>query len=338
MRAADGAIERLISRKKRCEAQSIAHRAHYVPHFEETFIKATHLQEVGGELMETIVSSTTKEVVIGDERPATLIGERINPTGKKKLTSALQAGEMELVCKEALDQVQAGAHIVDVNGGVVGVDEAVLLPQMVQAVMDTVEVPLCIDSNNPEALRAALDVYQGKPLINSVTGEEHSLKKILPLVKEYRAAVIGLTVDDEGIPDNSDRRVAIAYKIVNQAKAMGIAPTDIIIDCLTLTVGTDSKAGLVTIETIRRVKAELGTNLILGASNISFGLPDRNLLNSVFLSIVIAAGVTCLIVDVAKVRSAILAADLVLGHDDYARHYIEAYRQRLKSASDESSK
>ena len=280
--------------------------------------------------METRVSSATKEVVISDGRPTVLIGERINPTGKKKLAAELKAGNMELVRREALAQVQAGADILDVNVGVTGVDQVALLPQAVQAVMKVVDVPLCLDSDDPKALEAALKVYQGKPIINSVTGQERSLEEVLPLVKEYGTAVIGLTMDDEGIPNDPDRRVAIARKIVERAEALGIPREDIIIDCLTLTVGADSKAGLVTIEAIRRVKAELGVNMTLGASNISFGLPDRDLLNSVFLAIVIAAGVNCPIVDVAKVRSAILAADLVMGRDKYAMRYIEAYRQRQK--------
>ncbi len=197
-----------------------------------------------------------------------------------------------------------------------------------QAVIDTVDIPLCLDSANPEALEAALKVYKGKPLINSVTGEEHSLAKVLPLVKEYGAVVIGLVQDEEGIPKDSERRVAIAHKIVQRAEAAGIAREDIIIDCLAFAVGADTSSGLVTLETIRRVKAELGVNLTLGASNISFGLPDRDVINNTFAAIVIAAGVTCLIVDVAKVRPIILAADLVLASDKRARRYIEAYRQR----------
>jgi len=280
--------------------------------------------------METKVSSVAKEVIIGDEQPTVLIGERINPTGKKRLAAALQAGDLEFVREEALAQVQAGADILDVNVGVLGVDQVALLPQTVQAVMDTVDVPLCLDSDNPRALEAALKIYRGKPIINSVTGQQRSLEEVLPLVKEYGAAVIGLTMDDEGIPEEADQRVSIARKIVGQAEALGIPREDIIVDCLTLTVGADSTAGLVTIESIRRVKTELGVNLALGASNISFGLPDRDLLNSVFLTIAIAAGVTCPIVDVARVRPTVLAADLALGHDRYAMRYIEAYRQRQK--------
>lgn len=259
-----------------------------------------------------------------------LIGERINPTGKKKLAAALQAGDLEPVRKEALAQVQVGADILDVNVGAGGVDEVILLPQAVQAVMGAVDVPLCLDSTDPKALEAALKVYPGKALINSVNGEERCLEKVLPLVKEYGAAVIGLTMDDGGIPNDSDKRVAIACKIVEHAQVLGIPREDIVIDCLALTLGADATAGLVTIEAVRKVKAELGVNMTLGASNVSFGLPDRHLLNSTFLVIVIAAGVTCPIVDVARVRPTVLAADLALGRDEYAMHYIKAYRQRQK--------
>ena len=278
--------------------------------------------------METRLSSATKEVLISDKEPTILIGERINPSGKQKLAAALQTGNLELGRKEALAQVQAGVDILDVNVGAAGVDEVTLLPQAVQAVMDIVDVPLCIDSSNPAALESALKVYHGKPLINSVTGEEHRLVKVLPLAKEYKAAVIGLTMDDEGIPNDPEQRAAIAHKIVKRAEVLGIPREDIIIDCLSLSIGADNEAGLVTIETIRKIKAELGVNLTLGASNISFGLPDRNLLNSAFLVTAIAAGVNCPIVDVAKVRPIILAADLILGRDKHARRYIEAYRQR----------
>jgi 5-methyltetrahydrofolate--homocysteine methyltransferase len=278
--------------------------------------------------VKTKVSSAVKEVIIGDGRPTVLIGERINPTGKKKLAAALLAGDLEIVRQEALAQVQAGADILDINVGVAGMDEVALLPQAVQAVMETVDVPLCLDSSDPQALEVALKVYQGRPLINSVNGEERSLEAVLPLVKEHGAAVIGLTMDDEGIPNDADRRVSIARKIVERAEALGIPREAVIIDCLALTVGADSEAGLVSLETIREVKAELGVNLTLGCSNVSFGLPDRELLNSAFLAIAIAAGVTCPIVDVARARPTVLATDLALGRDKYAMRYIKAYRQR----------
>jgi len=281
-------------------------------------------------MVQTRVSSPTKEVIIGDERPTVLIGERINPAGKKKLAEALKAGDLEMVRREAQAQAEAGADMIDVNVGTFGVDEVTLLPQAVQAVADTVDIPLCLDSASPGALEAALKVYKGKPLINSVTAEEHSLTKVLPLVKEYGAAVVGLVQDDEGIPKDSERRLNIARRLIERAEAMGIPRQDVIIDCLVFAVGADPRSGSAVLESIRKIGAELGVNLTLGASNVSFGLPDRNLLNNAFVAMAVAAGVTCLIVDVAMVRPIVGAADLVLGRDKHARRYIDAYRQRQR--------
>lgn len=280
--------------------------------------------------MQTRVSTPKKEVFIGDDQPTVLIGERINPAGKKKLAEALKAGDLEVVCSEALAQVQAGADILDVNVGAFGVDEVDMLPRAVQAVMDAVDVPLCIDSNNSAALEAAMKIYKGKPLINSITGEENSLTRILPLVKEHGAAVIGLVQDDEGIPKDAKRRVTIARNIVKRAGAFGIGPEDIVIDCLAFAVGADTSSGPAVMEAIRTIKLELGVNMTLGASNISFGLPDRDLLNSAFAAMAIAAGITCLITDAAKVKPTIAAADLILGRDKHARRYIDVYRQHRK--------
>jgi 5-methyltetrahydrofolate--homocysteine methyltransferase len=260
--------------------------------------------------METKVSSDSKQVIIGDNQPTVLIGERINPTGKKKLAEALKTGDLEIVRKEALAQMQAGADIIDVNVGVFGIDEAALLPKAVQAVMETVD--------------------KGKPLVNSVTGEEHSLKRVLPLIRKHGAAVIGLVQDEDGIPKDAEGRLRVAHKIVKKVEAAGIPREDLVIDCLAFAVGAEPASGVAVIEAIRRIKAELGVNMTMGASNVSFGLPNRELLNNAFVVIVAAAGATCLIVDVAKVRSSILAADLVLGRDNRARRYIEAYRQRPK--------
>ncbi len=277
--------------------------------------------------MKTRLCSATKEVIIGDELPTVLIGERINPTGKKRMTAALEAGDLEVVRKEALAQVEAGADILDVNVATAMIDEVVMLPKVVQAVMDTVDVPLCLDSSKPEALEAALKVYKGKPLINSVTGQKDSLRRVLPLIKEYKAAVIGMTVDDEGIPNDVERRVAIAHKIVERAEKLGIAREDVIIDCVTMTVGADARSALVTIESIRRIREELGVNITLGASNVSFGLPNRDLINSAFLAIAIAAGLNCPVINVVKMRPTVLAADLVLARDKNAMRYIKAQRQ-----------
>jgi 5-methyltetrahydrofolate--homocysteine methyltransferase len=283
--------------------------------------------------METKISSATKEVIISDERPTVLIGERINPSGRKKLTEALKAGNLDIVRKEAKAQSEAGADILDVNVSTFGVDEVAMLPKAVKVVMDTVDIPLCLDSANAEALEAALKVYKGKPLINSVTGEEHSLTKILLLVKKYGAAIVGLVQDDEGIPHDAKRRLAIAEKIVKRAEAAGVPRDDIIIDCLCLAVGAEMTAGTAILDAARQIKKELGVNLTLAVSNISFGLPDRDLLNNAFLAMAIAAGVTCVIADVNKVRPAVLAADLILAHDKYARRYTESYRQRQKQST-----
>jgi 5-methyltetrahydrofolate--homocysteine methyltransferase len=280
--------------------------------------------------METRVSSSQKEVLISVTRPTVLIGERINPTGKKKLAAALQAGDMAAIQAEAIAQVKDGADILDVNVGVPVLDETILLPKAVQAVMDVVDVPLCLDSHNPRALEAAIKVYRGKPLINSVNGKKRSLQEILPLVKEYGAAVIGLTMDEDGIPNNTETRVNIAHKIVDNAEKLGIPREDVVIDCLVMAIGVDNTVGNLTIETIRKVKAELGVNMTFGGSNISFGMPDRHLLNEAFLSMAIAAGVTCPIVNVSQVRPMILAIDLILGRDRHATRYINAYRQRQK--------
>ena len=278
--------------------------------------------------METKVTSSSKEVIMGDEQPTVLIGERINPSGNKKLADALRAGSLDLVRERALSQVRAGADIIDVNISTFGVDEVALLPQAVQVVMDTVPVPLCIDSDNPAALEAALKVYKGKPLINSVSGEKNSLERVLPLVKEYGAAVVGLAQDDEGPPKDAGRRVSIAHTLVARAESVGIPREDIVIDCLAFAVGADTSAGPEVIKAISQVRAELGVNQTLGASNVSFGLPDRETLNNAFTALAVGAGVTCLITDAAKSRPTVMAVDLLLGRDKFARRYVEAYRQR----------
>jgi 5-methyltetrahydrofolate--homocysteine methyltransferase len=286
--------------------------------------------------METILKSAHKTVIIGPEKPTVLIGERINPTGRKRLAAALREGKLDIVCTEAEAQVEAGADVLDVNMGVTGVDEVDLLTKAVRLVMETVKVPVCIDSANAEALRAALAVHEelapeGKPLVNSVNGEEASLERVLPLVAEYKTAVIGLAMDKDGIPPTSEKRLAVARKIVERAEALGIPPEDVVIDCLALTVGADDpQAALITLEAIRMVREELGVNMTLGASNISFGLPEREVVNWAFLAMVIQNGVNCPIVDAAKVRPAILATDLLLGRDEYAMRYIKAYKRRSK--------
>lgn len=285
--------------------------------------------------METRLKGMGKPVIIADGRPTVVLGERINPTGKKKLATALSVGDLEIVRQEALAQVAAGADLLDVNVGAAGVDEISLLPRAVRLVMDTVSVPVVIDTPNGRALAAALAAHKelnpgGKPLVNSVNGEEASLDRVLPLVAEYGAAVIGLCMDEQGIPATPELRLSVAAKIVKRAEAIGIPREDVVIDCLAMTVGADTQAAQTTLEAIRLVKGELGANTALGASNVSFGLPEREVLNGAFLAMAIAAGLNCAIVDAAKVRPFILAADLVLGRDEYAMRYIKAFRQRSR--------
>ena len=277
--------------------------------------------------METKITGATKEVIIGGDRPTVLIGERINPSGKKKLGESLKEGKLDIVRKEAKNQTEAGADILDVNVNIFGIDEPDLLPKAVKAVMETSDLPLCIDSAIPEALEAAIKVYKGKPLINSVTGEEHSMAKILPIIKKYGTAVVGLVQDDEGIPKTPEARLAVAKKIVERAEKLGIPREDIVIDCLSLAVGAEAASGTTALGTIRLIKEELGLNMTLAVSNISFGLPDRALLNNAWVAMVITAGATALIVDAARVKPTVLSADLVLGRDRFARRFIENHRK-----------
>jgi 5-methyltetrahydrofolate--homocysteine methyltransferase len=282
--------------------------------------------------VETRVASVTREVIIGGGRPTVLIGERINPTGKKRLAEALRVGDLSVVREEAIAQVAAGADILDVNVGATGVDEVTMLPLVVKAVAEVVDVPLCIDSRNVEALRAALAICPGRPIVNSVTGEEASLESVLPVVKERGVPVIGLALDERGIPADAQSRVEIAWRIVERAEALGIPREDVIIDCLTLSLGANVKAGLATLEATRRVRDELGVNQTQGASNISHGLPNRPVLNGAYLAMAIEAGLTCPTVDVALVRLAVLSADLALGRDNYAMRFIAAFREAQKAA------
>lgn len=283
----------------------------------------------------TTITSGTKEVEIHRGKPTVVIGERINPTGRKKVLAALKEGDFDLVCQDARDQVQAGAQVLDVNAGVPGADEPELLTQVIQAVMEVTDVPLCLDTADPEALARGLEIYEGKPLINSVNGEEKSLDAILPLVKEHAAAVIGLCMDDDGIPPTPEMRLAVAAKIIERAGKLGIPPEDVVIDPLALTMGSDSNAGRIALDTIRLVIDEFGVNVTMGASNISFGLPDRHFINSTFIAMAIHAGMTCPITNplVPEVQTTILAADLAMGRDEYAMNWIKAYREREKAAA-----
>jgi 5-methyltetrahydrofolate--homocysteine methyltransferase len=278
--------------------------------------------------METKVTSEMKEVIISYDRPTVIIGERINPTGRKKFTQALQEGDLSLVERDARRQVEAGAVILDCNVSAQGVDDVKMLPEAVKIIMNTVDAPICIDSSNPDAMEAALKVYKGKPLVNSVSGEKHSLERMLPLVKEYGTAVIGMVQDDEGIPKDSQKRVAVAYKICEAADKVGIPKEDIVIDVMAYAIGAEASSGRNVLDAMHQIRQELGVNMTMGTSNISFGMPDRALLNTTWLAMSIEAGGTALIANASQVMPSVLAADLVLGRDRFARRYIESHRKR----------
>jgi 5-methyltetrahydrofolate--homocysteine methyltransferase len=277
--------------------------------------------------METRISSASQEVIISDTAPTRLIGERINPTGKKKLQDALKSEDYDYVKELAVSQVEAGADILDVNVGVPGINEVAVLPEVARLVSEFVDVPLCLDSANDQAIAAALEVLPGKPLVNSVNGEEKSLEAVLPVVKEFGVAVIGLTMDDDGIPNDAEKRLAIAEKILERAGKLGIGAERVVIDPLVLTVGADSSAGATTLQTIQLLRQHFGVNINLGASNVSFGLPDRHTVNQAFLSLAMGLGATCAITDPIKLTSTIRATDLLMGRDNFGARYIGYWRK-----------
>ncbi|MCJ7717266.1 MAG: dihydropteroate synthase, partial [Anaerolineales bacterium] len=238
----------------------------------------------------TLVTSKTRTVEIQRDNPTVIIGERLNPTGRNRLSNELKEGVFEIVKKDAVAQVEAGAKIIDVNAGLPGADEGALLKDMIHAVMDVTDMPLCFDTADSKALETALSIYDGKALINSVTGEKERLASVLPLVKEYDAAVIALCMDDNGIPPTAEDRFKVAVKMVEEAGKLGISPERLVIDPLALTMGSDHKAGQVAIDTIKMVVKEFGLNITMGASNISFGMPDRPSINATFLAMAILAG------------------------------------------------
>ncbi|NMC42149.1 MAG: dihydropteroate synthase, partial [Bacteroidales bacterium] len=268
--------------------------------------------------METILRGMTREVVISTAGPVVIIGECINPTRRKKLVSTLQERNFDYVLELAREQISDFADVLDVNVGFPGVDDEKLLPEVVKALEDNFDIPLCLDSPNPKAIEAALKVSKGKCLINSVNGEEKSLRALLPVAREYGAAIIGLVMDDDGITHDPEKRLAIAGKIIERAVEEGIPETDVIIDPLAMAVSADPGACLVTLGTIKLISSRLGHNMTMGASNISFGLPEREYLNSAFLALAISAGITCPIAHPGKAAMAVRATDLVLGRDDYA--------------------
>lgn len=278
--------------------------------------------------MHTILRSKTKEVIITTDGPITIIGENINPTRRKKLTAALLSGQFDYIFELAEAQIETGADVLDINVGAPGVDEVTLLAQVALAITERFDVPICLDSSNRAALAAALKVVPGKPLVNSVNGEEANLSALLPVIKEYGAAVIGLTMDENGIPSDPEVRAEIAGKILERAVRLGIPAEDVVIDPLVLTVGADQKAGRVTLTTIEMVRREFGVNINLGASNVSFGLPDRHTVNQAFLALGASAGASCVITNPEKLTPIIRAADLLLGRDTFATRFIKDFRKR----------
>jgi 5-methyltetrahydrofolate--homocysteine methyltransferase len=283
--------------------------------------------------MQTILKGPSKETIVDTDGPVVMIGEKINPTGHKKLAQAIQDGRLEYISELAAKQADAGADVLDVNVGVPGIDDVAMLPKVVQLVAQAVDLPICLDSPNPKALAAALPVTPGKALVNSVNGEEASLNTILPLVKEHGAGVIGLTLDENGIPAEAQSRLAIAGKIIERAARLGIPSEDIVIDPLVLTVGADSNAAKVTLQSVQMIRKEFGVNISLGASNVSFGLPDRPTINIAFLVMLIQAGASCLITDAAKMGYSVRAADLLLGRDEFAASYIRFYRKHPREVA-----
>jgi 5-methyltetrahydrofolate--homocysteine methyltransferase len=281
--------------------------------------------------MTTTLERDGLEIQITPDGPIVMIGEKINPTGHKKLSEALKNRNFDYVRTLAERQLEAGAHVLDVNASIPDVDETRLLPEVVKIVADHVQAPLCIDSNSFDALEAALKVCPGKPLVNSVNGEQNKLQRVLPLVRDRGAAVIGLTMDDSGIPTTAEKRLEIAELILNRAVKIGIPPEDVVIDPLVLTVGADQQAAVTTLATIRLVREKLGVNINLGASNVSFGLPDRQTINQAFLALSFSAGATCVITDPGKLAGTILASDLLFGRDPYGKRFLAHVRRTLKA-------
>ena len=279
--------------------------------------------------METVVTGKGTEVRFGLTLPTVIIAERINPTGRKDLAQELKQGKFDIVREDAIKQTEAGAHIIDINVGAVGVDEVEVLPRAVKMVMEVTNQPICLDSVNPKAIKAALEVYPFKAIINSVSGKEESLEEILPMVKDSGSAVICLTMDDNGIPDDVEKRFEIAKKIMKRAESAGIKREDLVFDCLVMTNAADSNAGRITLETQRRIADEFGVSITGGYSNISFGMPNRDLLNIHFMTMGIASGLCAVITDplMSGIHWAMKAADFLAGRDPYGMNYISYSRK-----------
>jgi 5-methyltetrahydrofolate--homocysteine methyltransferase len=280
-------------------------------------------------MTETVISSASREVVIGFDRPFVIIGERINPTGRKLLAAEMAAGDFSRVEADALAQVAAGAHMLDVNAGIPLADEPAILARAIQLVQSITDVPLSIDSSIVAALAAGLAVYQGKPLVNSVTGEEDRLESVLPLVKKYGAAVVAISNDETGISEDPDVRFEVARRIVHRAMDHGIPASDVVVDPLVMPIGAINQAGVQVMRLVRRLKEELKVNTTCGASNVSFGLPNRDRINGAFLTMAISAGLTSAITNPLHgdiIRSC-MAADVMMGHDPDCVRWIRRFRE-----------
>ena len=284
---------------------------------------------------ETIVSSSTQEVRIGVDHPFVVIGERINPTGRKLLAEEMKAGNLDRVVKDAVAQVEAGAQMLDVNAGVPLADEPGILAESIQLVQSVTDVPLCIDSSIIEALEAGLSVYQGKALLNSVTGEEERLEIILPMVKKHGAAVIGISNDDSGISEDINVRYEVAKKIVERAIDHGIPKEDVVIDPLVMPIGAINQAGKQVLELVKRLREELKVNTTCGASNLSFGLPNRHGLNATFLPMAISSGMPCAITNPMdkEIMQAVRGANVIIGQDPECNAWIKQYREPTEGQS-----
>ena len=280
-------------------------------------------------MTDTVISSATKEVVIGFDRPFVIIGERINPTGRKILAAEMAAGDFSRVESDARAQVEAGAHMLDVNAGIPLADEPAILARAVQLVQSITDVPLSIDSSIVAALQAGLAVYKGKALVNSVTGEDERLESVLPLVKKYGAAVIAISNDETGISEDPDVRYAVAKKIVERAMDHGIPACDVVVDPLVMPIGAINQAGVQVLRLVHRLRTELKVNTSCGASNVSFGLPNRNGVNSAFLTMAMGAGMTSAITNPLHVEvvQAVMGADVMLGHDPDCARWIRRFRE-----------
>jgi 5-methyltetrahydrofolate--homocysteine methyltransferase len=285
-------------------------------------------------MTDTIISSATKEVVIGFGRPFVIIGERINPTGRKILAAEMAAGDFTRVEADARAQVEAGAHMLDVNAGIPLADEPAILARAIQLVQSITDVPLSIDSSIVAALEAGLAVYKGKALVNSVTGEDERLEAVLPLIKKYGAAVIAISNDETGISEDPDVRYAVAKKIVERAMDYGIPASDVVVDPLVMPIGAINQAGVQVMRLVHRLRTELKVNTSCGASNISFGLPNRDGINSAFLTMAMGAGMTSAITNPMHVEviRAVMGADVMLGHDPDCARWIRRFRDTPSSS------